>query len=60
MMNLIIRNAKVIDIHSPHHNKTADILIKNGRIEQIAKNIQVPLNIKECKSKNNTHLSRLD
>ncbi len=56
MMNLIIRNAKVIDIHSPHHNKTADILIKNGRIEQIAKNIQVPLNIKECKSKN-THIS---
>jgi len=55
-MNIIIRNAKIIDTNSSHNNKVLDILIKNGKIEQIAKSINAPANIKECKSKN-VHVS---
>jgi dihydroorotase len=51
-MNIIIRNAKIIDSYSLHNNKVVDILIKNGKIEQIAKNINAPANTKELKSKN--------
>ena len=35
-MNLIIRNAKIIDSKSPFHNKTVDILIVDGLIKKIA------------------------
>jgi dihydroorotase len=34
-MNLIIRNAKIIDSKSPFHNKTVDILIVDGLIKKI-------------------------
>ena len=34
-MNLIIRNAKIIDSKSPFHNKTVDILIVDGLIQKI-------------------------
>jgi hypothetical protein len=33
-MNLIIRNAKIIDSKSPFHNKTVDILIVDGLIKK--------------------------
>ena len=38
-MNLLIKSAKIIDPNSKYHNKIMDILIKNGRIERIAKSI---------------------
>lgn len=39
-MNLIIRAAKIVDPNSPYNGKKADILIKNGRIQEIGKKIQ--------------------
>lgn len=38
-MNLLIKQAKVIDPSSPHNGKRVDILINNGRITSIRKNI---------------------
>ena len=39
-MNLLIKSAKIIDSNSKYHTKTMDVLIKNGRIEKIAKSIK--------------------
>ncbi|HEU4495861.1 MAG TPA: dihydroorotase [Flavobacterium sp.] len=39
-MNLIIRQAKIIDRKSQHHNKTADIKIENGIIAEIGSRIE--------------------
>ena len=50
-MNLLIKSARIIDINSKHHNKVMDILIKNGKIEQIAKSIKNK-NQKEMTHKN--------
>lgn len=38
-MSILIRQAKIIDSQSPFHNKIADVLIENGTIVSIAKNI---------------------
>ncbi len=38
-MNLLIKQARIIDPQSPFHNKVADILIENGVITQIKKGI---------------------
>jgi len=38
-MNLIIRQAKIIDRNSAFHNKIADILISDGIIKKIAEKI---------------------
>ncbi len=38
-MNLLIKSARIIDTNSKHHNKTCDILITDGIITKIAKNI---------------------
>lgn len=38
-MNIIIKQAKIIDPTSPHNGQIADIHIANGRIVSIAKNI---------------------
>lgn len=38
-MSLLIKSARVIDPHSPHNGKTVDILIEDGVIQSIAKNI---------------------
>ena len=40
-MNVLIKSAKVIDPKGKHHNKTRDILIKNGKIKKIGANIKV-------------------
>ena len=32
-MSLLLKNALVVDLRSPYHNKKKDIFIKNGRIE---------------------------
>ena len=39
-MNLLIKSARIIDPNSKYHNKVMDVLIKNGKIEKIAKNIK--------------------
>lgn len=46
-MNLIIRQAKVIDPKSPYHNETADLKIENGVITKIGKKLQNPDKLKE-------------
>src|ERR1700741_753945 len=38
-MNLLIKQARIIDPKSPFHNKVVDILIENGTITQIKKGI---------------------
>ncbi len=41
-MNLLIKSAKIIDPNSPHKGEKVDILIENGKIRSIRKNISVP------------------
>ena len=38
-MNLLIKRAKIIDPNSPHNGKKLDILIENGKIKSVRKNI---------------------
>ncbi|WP_294823469.1 dihydroorotase [uncultured Flavobacterium sp.] len=38
-MNLIFKNATIIDAGNPFHNRTVDIVVENGIIKQIGKNI---------------------
>ena len=38
-MSLLIKSARVVDPSSPHNGKTVDILIEDGIIQSIAKNI---------------------
>ena len=51
-MNVLLRSAKIIDINSKYHNKKMDILIKNGTISDIGKNLELPSNCKEIQLKN--------
>jgi len=51
-MNILLRSAKIIDSNSKYHNKKMDILVKNGIISDIAKNIDLPTNCKEIRLKN--------
>jgi dihydroorotase len=45
-MNILIRQAKILDSGSSHNNKTVDILIEGGVITQIRKSISAKGNIK--------------
>ncbi|MBU2938672.1 dihydroorotase [Lacinutrix sp. C3R15] len=56
-MNVILKSATIIDSKSEFHNTVQDILIENGVISKIAKNIK---NIKDYKeiSLENLHLSQ--
>ncbi|AYN03202.1 dihydroorotase family protein [Flavobacterium sp. 140616W15] len=56
-MKIIIREAKIIDSKSPFHNKTADILIKDGLIEQIGTSLPNTENADEIKL-DNLHISQ--
>lgn len=56
-MKIIIREAKIIDSKSPFHNKTADILIKDGLIEKIGTSLPNPENADEIKL-DNLHISQ--
>ncbi len=38
-MSILIRQAKIVDSQSPFHNKVVDVLIENGKISNIGKNI---------------------
>jgi dihydroorotase len=40
-MNLIFKNAVIIDKESPFHNKQADIIVADGLIQQIGRNLSV-------------------
>jgi len=50
-MRHLIKNAKVISKGSPHNGKRVDILVKNGVIASIAKNIE-DSKAREIRSKN--------
>jgi dihydroorotase len=40
-MNLLIKNARVIDPNSPFNSQSTDIFIENGTIKKIAKDLSV-------------------
>ena len=46
-MNLLIRSATVIDKKSEFHNENVDILVKDGIISNIEKNIKNPKNFND-------------
>ena len=50
-MNLLIKSATVIDPQSSFHQKTADILIRDGVIEQIAATITADVEVFDAKGK---------
>lgn len=56
-MNLIIRQAKIIDPKSPNHNQTADIQIENGIITKIGSQLPNPDNF-ETLELENLHVSQ--
>ena len=56
-MNVIIRNAKVIDENSTFHNQTVSLKIKNGTIEAIAASIKEESGYKEIEI-NGLHVSQ--
>jgi len=51
-MNLLIKSAKIIDVHSKFHQKKCDILIENGKITDIAATIANLNSYKEVALKN--------
>jgi dihydroorotase len=55
-MNILLRSARIIDKNSRYHNQIKDILIQNGIIVTIGKNIELPKNCKEIEL-NNLHVS---
>jgi dihydroorotase len=55
-MNLIIREAKIIDSKSPFHNQIVDLIITNGIIEKIGVQLSNSNGYEELK-KENLHLS---
>lgn len=55
-MNLIIREAKIIEPKSPFHNQIVDLQIGNKTIEKIGSNLPNPNGFKEIKL-DNLHLS---
>ena len=56
-MNLIIREAKIIDSKSPFHNQMVDVKIKSGTIEKIGSKIPNENGFEEIKLEN-LHLSQ--
>jgi len=40
-MTILVQQVLIKDINSPHNNTVRDILIHNGKIQQIAENITV-------------------
>lgn len=56
-MNIIIKEAKIIDVQSPFHNQIVDIKIEHGIITKIGKNILNPDKIKKLEL-DNLHVSQ--
>lgn len=46
-MDILLKSATILDPNSPFHHKTVDVLIENGVIANIAKNITCPTSAKE-------------
>lgn len=55
-MNLIIKNARIIEKNNPLHNQVVDIQISNGTIEKIGTNLQPSGDYSEIKF-DNLHVS---
>ncbi len=51
-MSYLIKNAKVVDPNSPHKGKTVDILIEQGNIMQIGKDLKADKNVKIIEHEN--------
>jgi len=51
-MNIIIRQAKIIDLKSPYHNEIADLKIEGGVITKIGKKLQNPDKLQEVSLEN--------
>ncbi|GGD27519.1 dihydroorotase [Flavobacterium orientale] len=56
-MNLIIREAKIIDPKSSFHNQVVDLEIENGILKQIGKNLATKASFEEIKL-DNLHVSQ--
>jgi dihydroorotase len=56
-MNLILREAKIIDSESPFHNQTVDVLIVDGSIQKIEKSLPNIEKVQEIKL-DNLHISQ--
>lgn len=56
-MNILLKSATIIDATSKHHLKTLDILIENGKISKIAKNITLA-NMARLIELENLHVSQ--
>ena len=50
-MIVLIRTAKVVDPNSKYNNEVVDILIENGIIQEIGKNLKSPKNAKIIEEK---------
>lgn len=50
-MNLLIKSATIVDPNSPFNQQVADILIKNGAIAEVAKDINAAAEIFDAKGK---------
>ncbi|MDX1427763.1 MAG: dihydroorotase, partial [Salegentibacter mishustinae] len=55
-MKLLLKSATIIDKQSVYNNKTLDILIENGIIKQIAKDISTEVD--KVINEENLHISR--
>lgn len=55
-MDILIKSAKIVDPNSSHNGKVVDILIKNGKVAEIAKKIEAKGKVKEYTAKN-LHIS---
>jgi dihydroorotase len=55
-MNILLRSARIIDKNSGYHNQVKDILVQNGIITEIGKQLELPGNCKEI-DLNNLHVS---
>ncbi len=51
-MDILVKSAKIVDPNSNHNGKVVDILIKNGKISEIAKKITPKGKVKEYSTKN--------
>ncbi|HEY9535777.1 MAG TPA: dihydroorotase [Mucilaginibacter sp.] len=50
-MNLLIKSATIVDPNSPFNKQVADVLIKNGTIAEIAKDIKADVDVFDAKGK---------
>ncbi|MCH7535499.1 MAG: hypothetical protein IH948_07100 [Bacteroidetes bacterium] len=51
-MEILIKSARIIDLNSRFHNKKLDVLLKDGQIKRIDKNIRATSGYKVYDQKN--------